>query len=152
MSVIERNGVVLLETFDSDDSCDAREFVEQQKREDEAGVVRERVRSKPGLAIAMALARRAYLQFGPRPRTEANELITRKFLRDVVLELRDLRIKDACAVVDVALSLSFLPSAARREMNQYDRTFAFEERRCEVPEGTWVDWLLGRVRPEVSAQ
>jgi hypothetical protein len=152
MSKIERNSVVLLEAFDVDDSCDAREYVGQQNGGNEAGVVRERTRPKPSLAIAMALARRAYLQFGPRARSEANELITRKFLRDVVLELKDLSIKDACAVVDVALSLSFLPSAARREMNQYDRTFAFEERRCEVPESSWVDWLLGRVRPEVSAQ
>jgi len=76
------------------------------------------VRFRPANRIrtAVAVAHEAYAQYGQRPRSQANELITRKFMRDLLAEIKDLRKHDQLAVIDLALPLSFLPSAEFRRM------------------------------------
>lgn len=95
--------------------------------------------------MAAALAHEAYFQFGFRPRSDANLLITRKFMRDRLTTFRDLRAKDAATIVDMALYLSFLPSQALREMNIIDGTDVFGSRSEDVPDG--FGWFGGFVTP-----
>lgn len=104
------------------------------------------------MAISMSLAKRAYYQFGFRPESEANSLITRKFMRDLLMEFKDLRATDANNIIDVALPLSFLPTVVHREMKEYTRTFVYQQRSAEIPECGWIDWLLLRVRKTVIGQ
>ncbi len=78
--------------------------------------------------MAFALAEEAYYQFGHRDRSEANLLVTRKFMRDMLKEHRDLRARDASDLIDRALYLSFLPSYTLREMNVLSDTHEFAVR------------------------
>jgi len=60
--------------------------------------------------FAVALGWEAYDQFGRRERTEANLLITRKWLRDRCRMFPDLRKCDSSRAIDLALDFSFLPT------------------------------------------
>ncbi len=93
--------------------------------------------------MAFSLADQAYFQFGKRERSEANLLITRKFMRDRLEEFKDLRFKDRNEVIDMALYLSFMPTLALRAMNEYDDTWAFKERQADVPHHWWW-WPFAR--------
>lgn len=106
-------------------------------------------RHRPGRGreMAFALAELAYFQFGFRLRSEANELITRKFMRDSLAEFKDLRKKDAAGVIDVALPLSFLPSQAMRSMGELESTDAFQDRSRADPSARASWWPIGRARP-----
>lgn len=88
-------------------------------------------------SIAYALADQTYFQYGKRDRSEANLLITRKFMRDKLEEYKDLRFKDRNEVIDMALYLSFMPTLTLRAMNEYDSTWAFEERKSDTPHSWW---------------
>lgn len=95
--------------------------------------------------MAAALAYEAYFQFGHRERSEANLMITRKFMRDKLSELKDMRAKDAALIVDGALYLSFLPSLTLQDMNAMDGTSAFADRSADVKPG-WRWWPFGHGR------
>lgn len=90
--------------------------------------------------IAFAMAYRAYFQFGYRPQSEANVLITRKFLRDALGDLKDMRFKDMNVIIDIALPLSFLPSLAMREMNEIRDTNEFQSRSTPIRTRSWTSW------------
>lgn len=68
--------------------------------------------------IAASFAAKAYVQFGPRARSPANVLVTRKYLRDYIREHKptDLRYADIGPITDVAVHLSFYPSADHLEV------------------------------------
>lgn len=70
-----------------------------------------RRRVRDVLAAAFSLV--AYFQFGPRTRSQANYLVTRKYLRDYMREHKpaDLRFVDMGPIIDVAVHLSFYPTA-----------------------------------------
>jgi len=96
-----------------------------------------RVRAQRLRQISDAVAHEAYAQFGHRPRSEANLLITRKFMRDKLQSYVDLRAKDIGTAIDQALYLSFLPSIALKEANSVDRTWVFEVRAMDFEGGSW---------------
>lgn len=87
--------------------------------------------------MACALANSAYLQFGYRPQSEANKMVTRKFMRDELSKFPDLRVKDSLTIIDRALVLSFLPSEMFKEMRCVESTGVFG-RRAQV--GSWWGW------------
>ncbi len=88
--------------------------------------------------LAWSLAERAYFQYGEREASEANVLITRKFMRDVLMEHKDLRAKDAARAIDEALYLSFLPSTVLRDMHVIRGTRRFRMRANAT--GSWWHW------------
>lgn len=90
--------------------------------------------------IVFALAAQAYFQFGKRPPSEANMIITRKFMRDELEQYKDLRVTDALGIIDSALYMSFLPSQHLRLMNQAVRTRVYHERARDIPGTWWQRW------------
>ncbi len=80
--------------------------------------------------LAFVLADEAYLQFGRRERSQANDLVTRKFLRDLCRERKGLRAKDMSAAIEVALSLSYVPPRELAEVEELESSVAY---RSVVP-------------------
>jgi hypothetical protein len=110
------------------------------------GCYRTRFRPVRMQRMACALANSAYLQFGYRPKSEANVLITRKFMRDELSKFKDLRVRDSLVVIDRALTLSFLPSEMYKEMQCVSDTRVFRSR--ESFDSWWRRWLpFGGQRP-----
>jgi len=99
--------------------------------------VRRRYRPQNGVKMAFALADEAYFKFGPRPRSEANMKITRKFMFDIMSANPDVRAKDAGKILDVALYTSFLDSPELRMMNALDMTRAWNERSSNTARSSW---------------
>lgn len=93
-----------------------------------------RFRPKNQLRLAVAVADEAYYQFGFRPMSEANVLITRKFMRDRLMEVKGLRAHDALLVIDKAIPLSFLPSLEFKNMVRLMGTDTFERRLSPTSE------------------
>lgn len=87
---------------------------------------RRRIRGCGLRRIAYSLADKAYLQYGYRSDSEANRLITRKFMRDHIGQFEDIRDKDAAQAIDIALELSFLPSEAWKQMAAITRTPVYQ--------------------------
>jgi hypothetical protein len=70
-----------------------------------------RIKKGKRTTFAMALAKRAYVKFGPRPVSEANVLVTRKWLSKVIEdEFKDLRTCDKALALDRSVFCSFIPS------------------------------------------
>lgn len=78
--------------------------------------------------LAQVAADEAYCQFGRRERSQANDLITRKFLRDWLREHKGLRAKDANIIIEVALSLSYVPPLVHPTILAYEQTRSYKER------------------------
>lgn len=87
-----------------------------------------RFRAKPQRVMAYALADVGYLKFGFRPDVEANRMITRKYLLDVLSEFKDLRAYDAGEILDVAVPVSFLPSKTFQDMTLMKTTATWRDR------------------------
>lgn len=102
-----------------------------------------RYRAHRAREMVIALADKAYFQFGHREVSDANKLITRKYMRDILVELKDLRIKDANIIIDGALLLSFLPSAELRRMTEISRTRTYGRRADMNRVGSWWWWAFG---------
>ncbi len=68
--------------------------------------------------FAMALAKEAYLKFGARPFTQANTLVTRKWLVKYLEgpKFKDMRTCDKIIAIDRAMFLSFVPTIAHNNM------------------------------------
>jgi hypothetical protein len=71
-----------------------------------------RLRKGKRSCFAAALAKQAYLKFGERSMSEANILVTRKWLAKLLTEdmYKDLRTCDKTIAIDRALFLSFVPT------------------------------------------
>jgi hypothetical protein len=70
-----------------------------------------RVRKGNRSHFAMALGKRAYVKFGARPVSEANVIVTRKWLLKVIEEeFKDLRDCDKAIALDRSTFLSFIPT------------------------------------------
>lgn len=80
--------------------------------------------------FASCIAHLAYNKFGARPMTEANVLVTRKWLQKLLAEpeYKDLRIVDRNIAIDRALFLSFVPTNAFREMKVAIASKAWQKR------------------------
>lgn len=90
-------------------------------------------RRRPKNIIAYALAQEAYYNFGARPRSEANNLITRRWMRDRMDTYKDVRHIDRASIIDIALVLSFLPSLDAREVENLAQTYTFMDRSTTTP-------------------
>lgn len=93
--------------------------------------------------FASCLAHEAYNKFGARPMTEANVLVTRKWLQKLLEEpvYKDLRTVDRNIAIDRALFLSFVPTNEFRKMKLAIATKAWQDR--VDPKGL-VGGLFGR--------
>jgi hypothetical protein len=80
--------------------------------------------------FAACVAQLAYNKFGARPMTEANVLVTRRWLAKLLAEpeYKDLRIVDRNIAIDRALFLSFVPTDAFRTMKIAVATKAWQKR------------------------
>lgn len=101
--------------------------------------------------MASALAWECYAQFGSRERSEANLLVSRKFMRDLLGEYQDLRAKDKARLVDRALLLSFLPTLELQDMVELSSTHVWKDREAVslVPAKGYfarvLSWSRGRL-------
>lgn len=78
-------------------------------------IVKKKLRIRKGQrsCFAGAIAKRAYLKFGERKFTEANVMVTRKWLQKLITEdpkYSTLRTCDQVVAIDRALFLSFIPT------------------------------------------
>lgn len=156
-----REGVAsrLVREYDGHDASFQRELEEVRGGEDPApeddGGDRAQVAVAPIVrwargrkrGLAYGLAEEAYYQFGFRAKSEANMLITRKFMRDLLKEHKDLRAKDAAELIDRGLELSFLPTRQLKAMNVISETYVFSDRARLGPQ-SWIGWLLSRFTPD----
>nr|UHS72016.1 MAG: hypothetical protein [Tombusviridae sp.] len=95
--------------------------------------------------FSVSVAHLAYNKFGERPMTEANVLVTRKWLQKFLDDpkYKDLRTVDRNTAIDRALFLSFLPTESFRLMALVRGTRAWEDRTD--PTGVLKQNLFGRV-------
>jgi hypothetical protein len=80
--------------------------------------------------FASAIAHQAYNKFGARQMTEANVLVTRRWLQKLLAEpeYKDLRTVDKNIAIDRALFLSFVPTNDFRKMKLAVATRAWQDR------------------------
>jgi hypothetical protein len=80
--------------------------------------------------FAACIAHEAYNKFGARPMTEANVLVTRRWLQKLLSEpkYKDLRMVDRNIAIDRALFLSFVPSNEFRQMKIAVASRAWQKR------------------------
>jgi len=88
---------------------------------------------QPKDRVVHALAQEAYYNFGNRQRSEANNLVTRRWMRDRLDSYPSIRFKDRAAIIDKALVLSFVPSLDSREAESLAQTDTFMDRSTTVP-------------------
>jgi len=81
-------------------------------------------------SFSTALAQLAYNKYGERPMSEANVLVTRKWLQKQMEEpeYKDLRTCDKNIAIDRAVFLSFVPTNDFRKMKMAVETKAWKER------------------------
>jgi hypothetical protein len=102
--------------------------------------------------FAAALAKLAYNKFGERPMSEANILVTRKWLQKVLeeAEYKDLRTSDKNTAIDRALFLSFVKTQSFRAMRLALATKAWQDRNSDEGVFGKVFRLVGAGRPARS--
>nr|WRQ65450.1 tombus P33-like protein [Tolivirales sp.] len=103
-------------------------------------------------SFAAAIAHEAYNKFGARPLTEANVLVTRKWLQKLLEEKKyaDLRTCDRNIAIDRALFLSFVPSDSFRAMKLAVATNAWKDRCDDSTVFGKVFRLVGRGKPALQ--
>ncbi len=87
-----------------------------------------RVRRDNITELAFGLADEAFLFFGTRTRSRANDLITRRWLRDQFVQSDSMRAKDKSRVIEIALALSYVAPPEAVDMNELTRSSAYQER------------------------
>lgn len=93
----------------------------------EAEILNCRINRKPH-RFARYLAKRAYLQFGHRKKSDADMMVTRKWLRNYVQEhYTSLRLQHQIEAIDEALFLSYIPTETYQECEEYAATKAYTE-------------------------
>lgn len=91
-----------------------------------------RKRCRQNLAATVAMT--AYLKFGARGKTEANVIITRKFISDLLAAREDMRLRDKIEIMDLAVFLSFVPTKTKLQCEAMYETEAYTEREL----GGWA--------------
>ncbi len=92
--------------------------------------VKKTIRKGQRTKFASAIAKEAYFKFGARPMTEANVLVTRRWLQKYLADpkFKDLRTVDRNLALDRALFLSFVPTNEFRRMTLAVGSRAWEKR------------------------
>jgi hypothetical protein len=122
------------EVLDSLDDCDTGVEAANELMST-AGTWKKPVRRRVRNVAANSYALKAYLKFGFRPRSEANVIVTRKYISDLLDEQKDMRIRDKIEIMDMAVFLSFVPSRSLQWSKTIGKTQAFSERIL----GEWAD-------------
>ncbi len=84
-----------------------------------------RVRPQHARLMAYSVASEAYFKFGRRVRNEANDLVTRKFMRDLLQGYPDLRVTDKNTIIEMALAFSYIPPSISEEVDDFVGTDAY---------------------------
>jgi len=118
-----------------------------------AGVVERRkkvLRKGRRSLFAASIAQLAYNKFGERPMSEANVLVTRKWIQKLLEDekYKDLRTCDKNLSIDRALFLSFVPTNSFRAMKLAVQTNAWKDRCDENTVFGRVFRLAGLTAPE----
>jgi hypothetical protein len=92
------------------------------------------------IAAFAALGCRA--RFGFRIRSEANEMVARKWLFDHISSLKDMRLSDVPLIMPLALELCFVPSKAELEAKAIMQTAVIRGRQVAYEAAYW-DWGVG---------
>jgi hypothetical protein len=88
--------------------------------------------------FAMAVAKKAYNKFGRRPVSQANLLVTRKWIQKYMEEaFKDLRTADKNVAIDRALFLSFVPTLDYNRLAKLMENDVFTDRIDNKPESFW---------------
>lgn len=84
--------------------------------------------------FSSAVANMAYNKFGERPMSEANLLVTRKWIQKLLEEpkYKDLRTCDKNLAIDRALFLSFVPTRSFQAMRLAMSTSVAKDRLCDT--------------------
>lgn len=100
-------------------------------------------------AFAASVAQLAYNKFGERPMSEANVLVTRKWIQKLLEDKKyeDLRTCDKNLTIDRALFLSFVPTNSFRAMKLAVQTNAWKDRCDENTVFGKVFRLVGLAAP-----
>jgi len=77
--------------------------------------------------LAFSLADEAFFQYGRRKKSQANDLVTRKFMRDYLSKYDTLRAKDKSLIIEIALPLSYVVPSETEVMDQVVRTRTYGE-------------------------
>jgi hypothetical protein len=93
-----------------------------------AGRMAPRIRRRVRGVAASSYALQAYLKFGQRKKSEANVIVTRKYISDLLSEEPDMRIRDKIEIMDTATFLSFIPSESSQLCGAFEKTEAFSKR------------------------
>ncbi len=129
-----------IDSVESDpvDHLDFHEYTECHRTTSNVAppVVETRVKRKAVLRrghrsrFAASLSKLAYNKFGERKMTEANILVTRKWLQKLLEEdtYKDMRTSDKNLAIDRALFLSFVPTLAFQKMRVAVTTAQWEKR------------------------
>lgn len=129
-SALERETAEVLDVLDD---CD--ESVESASLPLEGVRLTAAKRSRCRKSCAATLAMTAYLKFGSRPKSEANLIITRKFISDLLSENKSMRLKDKIEIMDLAVFLSFVPTKTKLQCDAMSETDAYAERVL----GEWAE-------------
>ncbi len=139
----EQRAKALLEQLDSDEVDEPVDYVvnttdtltrEVENRDvvEVTVVTKKKSRLQKGKRsqFAKSLGQLAYNKFGERPMSEANLMVTRRWLQKQLEsdELKDLRTVDKNIAIDRALFLSFVPTKAFLKMKVYSATAQWEKR------------------------
>lgn len=139
----EQRAKALLEHFDKETVDEPVDYVvtttdtltrEVENREEIEVTVTSKKRSRlqkgKRSQFAKSLGQLAYNKFGERPMTEANLMVTRRWLQKQLEsdDLKDLRTADKNIAIDRALFLSFVPTKAFLKMKVYSATSQWEKR------------------------
>lgn len=76
----------------------------------------QRIRKDNMTQIAYGLADEAFLFFGTRNKNKANDIITRKWMRDHISKFDSLRAKDKSTIIEMALTLSYVAPVIASQM------------------------------------
>ncbi len=121
--------------------CDRQKVeISRQVRKRNRRALKKGCRSK----FSASIAKLAYNKFGERQMSEANVLVTRKWLQKLLEEgeYKDLRTVDKNLAIDRALFLSFIPTNDFRRMKLAISTRAWEKR---VENASVFGGVFGRV-------
>jgi len=95
--------------------------------------------------LAAAVGSECRTHYGFRERSEANELVARKYMRDRLKSIKDMRHADINLVIPAALSVCFIPSRAEVDAAEVYATSEVQGRIARGNAKFWdVSWWWGR--------
>lgn len=77
--------------------------------------------------------------------SEANKLVTHKFIHDKLMAIKDLRRTDRTVILFKAIELSFMPTSAEMNIKYISEEYAWIQRMSALERPSWLgSWLWPR--------